>query len=320
MKVVVTDISFPDYDIERALFAKMGVEFVVADCQSTADLVDVAKDADGLLNAAFPLTAERLALLPQVKVICRYGIGVDTIDITAASKRGIYVANVQDYCHDEVADHALALILSATRKIVCLNQRLKKDVHANVYEQAPIRRIKEQTVGLISFGNIARNLATKLQAVGYSVIAYDPYCLEDTARRYHVKLVPLEELMSQADIISVHTPLNAETHHLINAERLSLVKRECWIVNTGRGAVIDETALIDAIKNKKLAGAALDVFEKEPLDPANPLLQLDQVVMTPHAAFYSDESCAELKQKAVANIVSVFKSGTPTYWVNQSLM
>ncbi|MFS0749933.1 MULTISPECIES: C-terminal binding protein [Oceanobacillus] len=320
MKVVVTDITFKDYEIERKIFEEMGVEFVVADCKSTADLVEVAHDADALLNAAFQLTEERIKLLPNVKVICRYGIGVDTIDVKAATERGIYVANVQDYCHDEVADHALSLILTMGRKIIPLHEGLKKNVRSTVFDQTPIRRIKTQTVGLISFGNIARNLARKLKAIGYNVIAFDPYCTEEIAKEYGVELLPLEALMKRSDVISVHAPLTKSTRHLINAEMLSLVRKDAFIVNTGRGPVIDQTALIEALQNKTIAGAALDVFEVEPLSADSPLLDMEQVIVTPHAAFYSDESSAEMKQKAAENIKLVLDGDVPRYLINKEIL
>ncbi|MFD1415803.1 C-terminal binding protein [Oceanobacillus jeddahense] len=320
MKVVVTDVTFKNYDIERALFEEMGVEFVVADCKTTEDLVKVAKDADALLNAAFQLTKERLALLPNLKVICRYGIGFDTIDVNAATEQGVYVANVQDYCHDEVADHALTLILASARKIIPLHQGLKQNVHSTVFDQAPIRRIRTQTVGLVSFGNIARNLSGKLKAIGYSVIAFDPYCSVEVAEEFGVELVSLEELMKKSDIISVHAPLNNATHHLINEAMLTMAKEEAIIINTGRGPVIDEKALIKALQDKTIAGAALDVFETEPLSKDNPLLEMDNVIVTPHAAFYSDESAAEMKTKAAENIKQVLVGGVPRYLVNTDIL
>ncbi|WP_209125201.1 C-terminal binding protein [Alkalihalobacillus sp. BA299] len=316
MKVVVTDITFNDYEEEKKVFDAIGCELIIKDCKTEDEIIEVAKDADGLLNAAAQVTRRVIESLPNLKAVSRYGIGVDTIDTEAASERGVYVGNVPDYCHAEVSDHALALILSFARKIVVLNYNTKTKHTWSVFDEAPIRRFSTQTVGLVSFGNIARSLCKKLQAIGFKVIASDPYCSQELAREYDVELVSMEELMKRSDIVSVHAPLTKETHHFINEELINLMKKDAFIVNTGRGPVIDEKALVNALKEKKIAGAALDVIEVEPIDPNNPLIQMDNVILTPHAAFYSEESCNEMKRKAAQNIADVLLGKEPKYWVN----
>lgn len=316
MKVIVTDSAFNTYEEERKLFAEHGIEFLVTDNQSEDAIIQATKDADGLLNANAQITKKVIQSLPNLKVISRYGVGYDTIDVEAATSRKIYVTNVPDYCMDEVSDHALTLILTSLRKIIPMNDHLKKGKHIHAFELAPIRRFSTLTVGLVSFGNIAKKLCRKLQALGFTVIAYDPFCGEKEKAEYGIELVSLEELLRTADVISIHSPLVKDTYHLIDEEALKLIKKEAIIVNTSRGPVIKEKALIEALHEKRLAWAALDVMEKEPIDPDSPLLQLDNIILTPHAAYYSDESCSELKYKAAKNIVHVLKGGVPDYWVN----
>jgi D-3-phosphoglycerate dehydrogenase len=316
MKVVVTDISFKHYEEEKKLFSENNIELVITDSSTEEEIIEAAKDADGLLNANVQITRKVIESLPNLKVICRYGIGYDTIDINAATDNQVYVANVPDYCINEVADHALTLILTSSRKILQMNRQLKEGKQVTVFDVAPIQRFSTQTVGLISFGNIARNICRKLKALGFAVIACDPYVKEETAKEYSIQLVSLEELLRASDIISIHAPLVKDTYHLIDEEALRLIKKEAIIVNTGRGPIIKEQALIEALQENRIAGAALDVFEKEPIDPANPLLSMDNVIVTPHASFYSEQSCSEMKQKAAKNIVNVLKGGVPAYWVN----
>lgn len=316
MKVVVTDISFKAYEEEKKIFAENDIEFIITNNESEEAIIEAAKDADGLLNANVQITRKVIESLPNLKVVCRYGIGYDTIDIQAATDNKVYVANVPDYCIDEVADHALTLLLTASRKIMIMNQQLKEGKQITVFDVAPIHRFRTQTVGLISFGHIARNLCQKLKVIGFNVIAYDPFCGEEIAKEYGIQLVTLEELLRTSDIISVHAPLVKDTYHLINEETLKLVKKSAIIVNTGRGPIIKEQAIIKALQEKRIAGAALDVLEKEPIDPDNPLLKLDNVILTPHAAFYSEESSSEMKQKAAKNIVNVLKGDVPNYWIN----
>lgn len=252
--------------------------------------------------------------LPDLKVIARYGIGVDHIDVEAATDHHVFVANVPDFCRDEVADHALALIMSLTRKIVSLNQSVKQGKWA-FFEAAPLHRINTQTVGLVSYGSIARNLSKKLRAIGFKVIAYDPY-YQKTDQETDVELVSLEELMGRSDVISIHSPLVKETYHMINKEVLDLAKPNAIIINCGRGSIINENDLIDALQAGKIAGAGLDVLETEPMDLNNPLLSMDNVILTPHAAFYSEEAYQELKRKTALNILDVLQGNQPRYLVN----
>ncbi|WP_342745004.1 C-terminal binding protein [Oceanobacillus timonensis] len=215
---------------------------------------------------------------------------------------------------DEVSDHAMTLLLSLARKVPLFNQQVKGgewDFKAGL----PIFRLRDRVLGLLSFGNIARRVAEKSQAFGLKVIAYDPFISEEVARAYNVELVELDDLLHQSDFISVHTPLTDETYHMIGEEQLKLMKQEAFIVNTSRGALIDEKALIQALHNKEIAGAGLDVLEVEPISADNPLLKMDQVLINPHAAWHSVEAQEELKTKTAQNVADVLTGVEPKYIV-----
>lgn len=314
MKIVITDHDYMDFTEEQALFKSVGAELVIAQCKTEAEVIEVSQGAIGLINSDLPITRKIIESIPSLKVIAKYGIGVDQIDLEAANEQQVYVANVPDYCQEDVADHALALIMTLTQKITILNHQVKKG-NWSFSTAAPLHRLHTQTVGLISYGGIARILSRKLQAIGFNVIAYDPY-LKDAQESLDVELVSLENLMKRSDVISVHAPLVKETHHLINGELLRLAKPNAIIVNAGRGAVINEADLIEALKNGTIAAAGLDVLEQEPIDPEHPLLKMDQVLLTPHVAFYSEESMQELKEKTALNIMDVLEGRKPRYAVN----
>ncbi len=314
MKVVITDHNYMDFTEERKMFEKAGATLEISQCTTEEEVIQASQGAIALINSDIPITRKIIESLPDLKVISRYGIGVDHIDVEAATEHQVYVTNVPDYCQDEVASHALALIMSLTRKIVLLNQQVK-DGRWAFDEAAPLHRFSSQTVGLVSYGKIARTLSAHLQAIGFNVIAYDPY-VEQANIDVDVELVSLEELMKRSDVISLHCPLVKETYQMINKEMFDLAKPNAVLVNTGRGAVIHENDLVDALVAGKIAGAGLDVVEEEPIDENHPLLTMDQVILTPHVAFYSEESMEELKQKTASNIVSVLQGEKPKYVVN----
>lgn len=313
MKVVITDVNNMEFKEEKGIFESVGATLEVAHCKTDEEVINAAQGAIGLINSEIPITRKIIESLPDLKVIAKYSIGVDNIDVEAATEHNIFVANVPDYCQEDVSNHTLALIMTLTQKIVSLNQSVKKG-RWSFRDGAPLHRISTQTVGLVSFGRIARGLARKLIAIGFKVITYDPYCND---AEMDVELVSLEELMRQSDVISIHSPLVKETHHMINKEVLSLAKSNAIIINAGRGPVINEADLIHALETGVIAGAGLDVLENEPMKPDNPLLSMDNVILTPHIAFYSEESMKELKRKTAFNIVHVLQGKEPTYPVNK---
>ena len=314
-KVVVTDYEFQTLEPEQEVLSSLNVDFVAAQCRTEEDVIAACKDADAIINQYAPISAKVIAQLEKCKVISRYGVGVITVNDTAATEKGIIVANVTDYSVDEVSDHALALLLSLARKIVKLNDEVKSGVW-NFNVGKPIYRLRGRILGLVGFGRIPQALAKKAQSFGLHVIAYDPYIPAEVASRFNVQLVELNDLFRQSDYVSVHAPLTKDTKGMISDKQFNLAKKELIIVNTARGPVINELALIRALQEGKISGAGLDVTECEPIQHNNPLLQMENVVITPHIAWYSEESEKELKRKTAQNVADVLSGCYPTYLVN----
>lgn len=317
-KVVVTDYEYDSMELEREVLEKAGAEMVLAQCRTEEEVIEAARDADGIINQYAPISRKVIESLENCKVISRYGIGVNTVDLEAATEKGIIVGNVTDYCLDEVSDHAMALLLASARKVAEYTQAVKSgnwDFKVGV----PIYRLRGRVLGLVGLGNIPQTLAKKAQAFGLKVIASDPFIPEAVAEALNVELVSLEELSERSDFISVHAPLNAHTEGMISTDQFDRMKKEAFIINTARGPVIDEKALIEALQNGKIAGAALDVVEVEPIDPDNPMLKMDNVILNPHVAFYSEESRDELQRKTAENVADVLSGFYPTYLVNKTV-
>jgi D-3-phosphoglycerate dehydrogenase len=314
--VAVTDHVFADLDQEHELLSAAGHELRFEENATSADEVKRAvAGADAVLNCYAPMPADVIATLHGCVVIARYGIGIDTIDLDEATANGILVTNVPDYCIDEVSDHALALILSLARGVT----RLDRSVRAGSWtptDARPLHRLRGRTLGLVGFGRIARALAAKAAPLGLRVVTTDPFVPDDAVRQAGVEPTSLEELLTVADVVSVHAPLTPESHHLIGAAELARLKPGAILVNTSRGPLIDLEALRDALAEGRLGGAGLDVLESEPPAPEDPLLGRDDVIVTPHAAFYSEESVAELQRKAVEQVIEALAGRTPPYAVN----
>lgn len=306
--VAVTDSVFPNLEPARKVLSQLGAELRLA-AQSTPEaILEAARDADAVLTTYAKLPALLIAELTRCRIIARFGIGVDNVDIPAATSRGIVVTRVPDYCLDEVSDHAMALLLALVRKIPSSNTR----THAGRWEMkavTPIHRLRGTTLGLVAFGQIPQLVAPKAQAFGLRVVAYDPYVPDEVTSRAGVEQVAFEELVGISDYISIHTPLIPATHHLFNADVFRRMKPGAYLINTARGPIVDEAALAHALDEKQLAGAALDVMEQEP--PANsPLFGRDDVILTPHTSFYSEESLADLQTKAAEEVLRVL-TGQP---------
>ncbi|SFJ44528.1 D-3-phosphoglycerate dehydrogenase [Halobacillus dabanensis] len=317
-KVVVTDYEYPNLDQERRVFENMDVEFVPAQCRTEEEVIEACKDADALLNQYAPISRKVIENLENCKVISRYGVGVNTVDLEAASEKGIIVGNVTDYCMDEVSDHAFALLMACARKVGRLNQEVKNG-NWDFKVGMPIYRLRGSVLGLVGFGKIPQMLAEKAQAFGFQVVAYDPFVPQEVAKELNVELMELNQLCEIADYVSVHAPLIESTTGLISDEQFNHMKEKAFIINTARGPVIDEQALIRALKEGKIAGAALDVVEEEPISQDNPLLTMDNVVLTPHIAWYSEEAGEELQRKTAENVADVLSGYYPAYLVNQDV-
>lgn len=317
-KVLVTDYEYETFAPEKEVLDKLGLELTFAQCRTEDDVIEAAKDADALINQYAPLSRRVIESLEKCKVISRYGVGFNTIDIEAATEKGIIVGNVTDYCLDEVSDHAMALLLSCARKVTLMNNEVKKG-NWNFNVAVPIYRLRGRTLGLVGFGNIPQAVSKKAQAFGLNVIAFDPYVPEEVARQANVELVTLDELCERSHFISVHAPLNKHTQGMISHDQFNKMKKEAFIINTARGPVIDEGALIAALQGGKIAGAGLDVVEVEPIETTNPLLKMDNVILNPHSAFYSVEAEIELKRKTAGNVADVLSGYYPTYLVNKDV-
>ncbi len=318
-KVALVHTIFPKLDIEHEEVEKAGGELVVARDQTEEEMIKAVKDADAVVTTYAEVTENIINAAGKCRIIVRMGIGVNNIDIQAATKRGIYVANVPDYCFDEVSDHTLALALALSRKIVVFNRKVRNN-EWNFEGATPILAMREQTFGLVGFGNIPKVVANKVKVFGFNVLAYDPYVKLETAEEMGVKLVDLETLLKESDFVSLHAPLTAETEHIINERTLKLMKPTAFLINTARGPLVDEKALYRALKEKWIAGAGLDVLEQEPPAGDNPLLTLDNIIITPHAAFTSDKAEVELRRKAMQEAVRGALGDKPRNWVNRKAM
>lgn len=311
--IVITDSDHPNIDPELdAIKETEGFVIRREQCRTGEEVIARCQDADGLINQYVPLTKDVLKSLPKCKVIAKYGVGYDNVDVEAAAELGIQVCNVPDYGVEEVADHTLALTLNLLRKITLLANAVKNNVWKFEISR-PIYRLSTLTFGVVGLGRIGRAYAEKLKALGWNVIAYHRRPVDG------FEIVSLEDVCRRADVISIHLPLNDETRHLFDKKLFSLMKKNALIINTSRGAIINENDLIEALENNTIAGAALDVLEKEPPQPNYRLFQFDQVIITPHAAFYSEQAYYDMKRKAAEEVIRFLLHQNVRYPVNKPI-
>jgi D-3-phosphoglycerate dehydrogenase / 2-oxoglutarate reductase len=314
--VVIADDRYAAYEEERAVLAAVDAEVRVFSSSSPAEARTAFADADAILVNLFPMTADIIGGLSKCRVISRYGVGYDNVAVDAATRKGIWVTFVPDYCFEEVADHALALLLGCIRKIG-YKDRMIRQGRWNLHRDQPCHRVEGKTLGILGYGNAAHTLLRKVSGLGFGrVLMCDPYVRTSTVKAAGALPVDLPVLLAESDYISVHVPLTPETRHMIGRKELALVKPGAILVNTARGPVLDELAVAEALRDGRLAGAGLDVFEEEPLPAGSPLRQLDNVIFTDHAGWYSEESVVELKTKAAQNAAAVLAGGAPLYPVN----
>jgi D-3-phosphoglycerate dehydrogenase len=314
-KILVTDHVFPNLDPENAVLEGIGT-LREAGSVNDAELLELARDADAVLNCYRPLSGEIVKAMNNCRIIARYGIGVDTIPLEVATSRGIQVTNVPDYCIEEVADHGLALILAFARGIIRgLDQT--RGGGWNVKLLRPVHRQRGRTLGLVGFGRIARALADRATALGYEIIACDPFLADEAVRIAGARPVDLDTLFTESDVISLHAPLTSKTRHMVNAERLATMQPGAVLVNTSRGGLVDYEAVVTALRTGTLGGAGLDVLETEPPETdCTPIGEVPNLVVTPHLAFYSEQALIELQRKAAEQIRAVLEGRTPDYPVN----
>lgn len=311
-RVVITDCDFdmPPV-IEQAELDPIGAELVVEQCFTEDALIEKVADADGLLEQYAPITARVVDVLERCKVIVRYGTGMDPIDVAAASAKGIVVCNVRDYQIGEVADHTMGLLLSLARFIVVYNDSVRAGVWDATRVAEPMERIEGQTLGLIGLGQTAQAVAARARAFGLRLVGHSPRAPDSAFEAAQVERVPLDDLLEQSDFVSVHTPLRAQTFHLIGEAEIDAMKSTAFLVNTARGAVVDNAALAQALKDGRLAGAGLDVTEEEPLPMDSPLREAPNLIVTPHGGFYSKTSINILRREAAAEVARVLRGEPP---------
>jgi D-3-phosphoglycerate dehydrogenase len=317
-QVAVSDSVFPNLDPARQVLATIDASLTMASENSPEAIMRVAENADALLVTYARITADMIERMTRCKIISRFGIGVDNVDLAAATSKGIVVTKVPDYCIDEVSDHAMALLLAVARKIPSANA----EVHTGIWHMpsvVPIHRLRSSVLGLVGFGRIPQLVAPKAQAFGLRVIAYDPYVAEEVFAKAGVEKVELAELLKTSDYVSIHSPLLPETRGLFNADVFKQMKPTAYLINTARGPIVDEAALAAALDQKQIAGAGLDVMTEEP-PRSSPLIGRANVVITPHTSFYSEESLVELQVKAAQEVAAVLTGHAPRNPVNPDVL
>lgn len=317
-RVVVTDHTFDDLDIERGIFDGIDVDLIDGET-SNEPVETLAVNADGLIVMYEEIRAPLIERLTKCRVISRTGIGVDNVDIQSATDHGIYVTNVPDYCIPEVADHTLALALALTRKIVDYTDAVKAGGW-DVFAGRPIHRLVGQTWGLVGFGSIGQAVADRVRAHEMDILTYDPYVPDAEIRSDGAEPVDsLTRLLTAANIVSIHVPLTPETDTMLSSPEFDVMRDSAVLINCSRGGIIDEPALAEALANGDLAGAGLDVLAEEPPGQDHDLLDEDRAIITPHAAFYSEESVIELREKAARNVREALVGDVPRYLINDEL-
>lgn len=317
-KIAVSQADFPDATIERHVFsdADSDIEVVVGSAGSEAELVELAEGADGLLVQYADVTESVLEELPNLSVVSRYGIGVDNVDIEAASSHNVAVTHVPSYCEEEVATHALSLLFTLARKTAMYDRKVKSGAWDWKLGR-PIERLTGKTVGFVAFGKIPNTFVKLTAGFDFEYLTYDPYLSEEDIADSLVEKVDFETLLSKSDIISIHAPLVDETHHLFDRSTFEQMDESALLLNTARGPIVDESALHDALTAGEIAGAGLDVMEEEPTHES-PLFNLDSVVVTPHVAWYSESSLTDLRRKTAENVVRYLDGDSPHGFVNEA--
>jgi D-3-phosphoglycerate dehydrogenase len=315
--IVVTDYKFPDLALEQAAAEHAGCDLIGHHCESEAELKAAVTDADAVITQFARLSAPVLAAMTRARAIVRYGIGVDNVDLDAARQHGIPVANIPDYCIDEVADHTLSFILAMTRQVVTHTADLRSGHWRLAVPVSGMKVLRDQTVGLVGFGRIGREVAARLLAFKCRVLVYDPMVPEAEIQRLGALSVPLTQLLAESDIVSLHCPSTPATRHIIGPAALAAMKPSALLVNVARGDLVDTHALLDALQSGHLGAAALDVFDPEPLPLEHALRTLPNVVIAPHIASVSVTAVQALRQGAIARAVAAVRGQLPDNVVNQ---
>lgn len=320
-KVLVTDYVWPSLAPERGVLEPIGAELVAAPTADAETLAGLAGDADAILTCFAKVPRGVIEAATKCRIIARYGIGVDNIDLAAATERGIVVTNVPAYCTDEVSDHAMALILALGRKLMSYDRAIRCG-RWDVQVGKPIARIRGRTLGVVGLGRIGSAVAAKAKAFGMNVLAYDPYLPAEQVRERGAEPVDFPTLLRESDFITVHAPLstNDGTAGMFSDAEFRAMKRSAFLINTARGGIVDDKALNRALREGIIAGAGIDVLPTEPPPADSPLLALDNLILTPHAAFYSEESLIDLQVQAAQEVARVLTGQPPVSVVNPQVL
>jgi len=317
-KILITDPYHHNFHIEKEILAEINAEIIIGHCKTEEDVIKICSSMDGLLVSYVSIGKKVIENLHKCKVIVKYAVGLDNIDLEAATQKKIYVANVPRYCVEEVSTHTLALLLNLIRKISKYDQSVKKGFWDPLVGD-PIFRLENRVLGIIGFGNIGKTVAEKFRPFKLSIIVYDPLVNGKIVSKYGAKKVKLETLFRQSDYISLHCPLNKSTKYLIDFKEIEIMKKGVFIINTSRGEIINLKALYKAIKDGKIAGAALDVLEKDPPSLTD-IMNTDKIIYTPHVAWNSVEAEMELRKSAVQEVKRVLKGEKPLNLVNKEIL
>ena len=315
MKVVISDYVWPNIDIEKNFFKSKNINLVVS--KNKNDLKNQIIDADGLLFCFESIDESILRSSKKLKIAQRYGIGVDNIDIKVATELGIVVANIPDYCIDEVSDHAISMILSLNRLLQRDSDLVKQGKWNEVKKDKRVYRLSNSTLGLLGFGRIGKRISEKAMSFGMNVIAYDPFLKQNNVDG--VKLLDLDQVLSNSDFISLHLPLNDQTNHIIDDKQFKLMKQDSILINVSRGGLINEDSLIKYLSSGKLRGVGLDVIETT-IEKSNKLFSFDNVIITPHTAFFSQESSEELQLRSSQQLYEVLNGFKPKFFINPEVL
>lgn len=319
IKVLITDYVWPSTDPEREVLDAAGIELVIAPDSSESTLADLAKDVDAIMFCFAQVTGKVLEGATDCKIAARYGIGVDNVDIAKATELGIVVTNVPDYCMDEVTDHALGMILALNRRLVPHSNTVMDGGWNDVVLNQPMHRTRGATLGIVGFGRIGRSLAAKAVGFGMNILTFDPL-IEPGTDLDGASAVTLDEVLTRSDFVSLHVPLVPATENMISAPELALMKPGSIIVNCSRGGLIDEDALAASLASGHTAGAGLDVVEPTPPNPSSPLLKQENVIVTPHTAFFSQASTLELEQRTAQEVIRVLGGQMPENLINPDVL
>lgn len=304
-RVVVAGGSFRDLEPERRILGAIGADVVDANRLPREEVIALAREADALMTDYFVVDANVIGTLQRCRVICRYGIGLDKVDVQAATHASIMVTRVPEYCISELADHTIGLLLAVARRIL----RYDAAVRAGIWrwDSPGVRRLAGATLGVVGIGRVGSAVAVRAKSFGLRVLAHDPNQTDEEIRARGAEPTLLERLLTESDIVSLHAPLSPATRHLIGHAQLARMKHGAILINSARGGLVDQGALVEALRSGRLAGAGLDVFESEPPDANDPILSLENVVLTPHAGHFSEESLVQVQTEAAEEVLRALK-------------